>query len=179
MSELTERSKCVFQAKLAEQAERYDGRFRKPKRVLVFTGDDWIRDPTCFWGGILRLFVVPIRCIAVASQSEALYCRVRTIALTGAFMHHPPSFTLFFCATLPEMIVALKKLCGIADIELTVRKTLRFGVRKCNERNRAAALTWHIFKLFLSFFLSCSLSLSLFRSLCVEKNQRVRVLTIC
>ena len=37
MSELTERSKCVFQAKLAEQAERYDGRFRKPKRVLVFT----------------------------------------------------------------------------------------------------------------------------------------------
>ena len=25
MSELTERSKCVFQAKLAEQAERYDG----------------------------------------------------------------------------------------------------------------------------------------------------------
>ena len=37
MSELTERSKCVFQAKLAEQAERYDGRFRKPKRVLVCT----------------------------------------------------------------------------------------------------------------------------------------------
>ncbi len=45
MSELTERSKCVFQAKLAEQAERYDGRFRKPKRVVVVTGDDWIRDP--------------------------------------------------------------------------------------------------------------------------------------
>ena len=28
MSELTERSKCVFQAKLAEQAERYDGASR-------------------------------------------------------------------------------------------------------------------------------------------------------
>ncbi len=131
----------------------------------------------------MRLFVVPIRCIAVASQSEALYCRVRTIALTGAFMHHPPSFTLFFCATLPEMIVALKKLCGIADIELTVRKTLRFGVRKCNTNGIAPPRSHDIFlnSFFLSFFLSCSLSLSLslFRSLCVEKNQRVRVLTIC
>jgi len=66
MSELTERSKCVFQAKLAEQAERYD-----------------------------------------------------------------------------EMIVALKKLCGIADIELTVeeRNLLSVGYKNFVGSRRAS---WRI-----------------------------------
>ena len=44
--------------------------------------------------GILRLFVVPIR-LFVSRLKTRPYCRVRTIALTGAFMHHPPPFTFF------------------------------------------------------------------------------------
>jgi len=73
MSELTERSKCVFQAKLAEQAERYDGASVHSsllfyfERISVYTHARVEREHSVKMDPISLLpFFVPIRLLSLS-----------------------------------------------------------------------------------------------------------------
>ena len=141
MSELTERSKCVFQAKLAEQAERYDGasRFillffflflytRTTLRENISVKMDPISLPFLFqFVYSLSLFSLSLSRASRSLRADDA-CTSLFLSLTF-FFPHKSSISRF-----AEMIVALKKLCGIADIELTVRFSCCFWSREREEK---------------------------------------------
>jgi len=115
MSELTERSKCVFQAKLAEQAERYDGTttitFRFMCAYALFTRAR-VYIFVLNWNHQIGSF-----CSIIFSFKHASFGCVYTCKETNTLLSQ---YSQYYSHN-AEMIVALKKLCGIADIELTVR----------------------------------------------------------
>lgn len=116
MSELTERSKCVFQAKLAEQAERYDGTttvtFRFMCAYALFTRAR-VYIFVLNWNHQIGSF-----CSIIFSFKHHAFkvAFIRAKKLTNVLSQYSQYYSHN-----AEMIVALKKLCGIADIELTVR----------------------------------------------------------
>ena len=105
MSELTERSKCVFQAKLAEQAERYDG----ASRFILFF---FFLFRACFYthardaerehfrenGPDLSPFFVPIRLLSLSFLSLSLSRARRDLSAPTMrvllFFSHSPFFSL-------------------------------------------------------------------------------------
>jgi len=116
MSELTERSKCVFQAKLAEQAERYDGTttvtFRFMCAYALFTR--------------ARVYIFVLNWNHQIGSFCSIIFSFKHHAFKVAFIRAKKLTPLLsqysqYYSHNAEMIVALKKLCGIADIELTVR----------------------------------------------------------
>ena len=119
MSELTERSKCVFQAKLAEQAERYDGTttitFRFMCACALFTRAR-VYIFVLNWNHQIGSF-----CSIIFSFKRASFGCVYTCKETNTVLSQ---YSQYYSHN-AEMIVALKKLCGIADIELTVRKNCK------------------------------------------------------
>ena len=90
MSELTERSKCVFQAKLAEQAERYDGTttitFRFMCAYALFTRArvyifvlNWNHQIGSFCSII---FSFKMLCLYICKETNTIAFSILTILLT-------------------------------------------------------------------------------------------------
>ena len=106
MSELTERSKCVFQAKLAEQAERYDGASVHSsllfyfERISVYTHARVEREHSVKMDPISLLpFFVPIRLLSLFSLSRAF-----VVISHRRRVHFSLSLSLsltLFCVNLP------------------------------------------------------------------------------
>jgi hypothetical protein len=113
MSELTERSKCVFQAKLAEQAERYDGasvhsallflfrayfytHTRRRERTFGENGPDLSLSPPFFCS---NSFASRARLLSLS-----LFSLARVVISTPtmrAFLSLSLSLTFFLCVNLP------------------------------------------------------------------------------
>lgn len=93
MSELTERSKCVFQAKLAEQAERYDGTttitFRFMCAYALFTRArvyifvlNWNHQIGSFCSIIFSFKRASFGCVYTCKETNTIAFSILTILLT-------------------------------------------------------------------------------------------------
>ena len=108
MSELTERSKCVFQAKLAEQAERYDGASIHSSLLLFFISSVFLYARTTLRENIsvkmdpISLpFLFQFVRVSLSLFSLSLSLASRSLRADDACTSLSLSLTFFFLVNLP------------------------------------------------------------------------------